>query len=88
MAYLNIFLSEPEYYKNYNYVEIEQFSKVEIEHLKFCKHILNLKSWTPNFMVYGELGRYPLIINVKVRMISFFGKLLNFQNSKLSAKLL
>ena len=39
-------------------------------------------------MVYGELGRYPLIINVKVRMISFLGKLLNFQNSKLSAKLL
>ena len=39
-------------------------------------------------MVYGELGRYPLIINVKVRMISFLGKLFNFQNSKLSAKLL
>ena len=61
---------------------------IEKLHLKFCKHILNLKSSTPNFMVYGELGRYPLIINVKVRMISFWGKLLNFQNSILSSKLL
>ena len=34
------------------------------------------------------LSCYPLIIDVKVRMISFWGKLLNFQNSKLSAKLL
>ena len=39
-------------------------------------------------MVYEELGRYPLIINVKVRMIYFLGKLLYFQNRKLSAKLL
>lgn len=38
-------------------------------------------------MVYGELGRYPLIINIKVRMISFWGKLINSQNSKLSSKL-
>ena len=30
-------------------------------------------------MVYGELGRYPFIINVKVRMISFWGKLLIFR---------
>jgi hypothetical protein len=28
-------------------------------HLKFCKRILNLRLTTPNYMVYGELGRYP-----------------------------
>ena len=39
--------------------------------IKFCKQILNLKYSTPNDMVYGELGRFPLNINVKVRMISF-----------------
>lgn len=53
---------------------------IEKLHLKFCKHILNLSSSTPNYMVYGELGRYPLIINIKVRMISFWGKLINSQN--------
>lgn len=44
---------------------------VEKLHLKVCKHILNLKSSTPNCMDYGEFGRYPLIINVKVCIIAF-----------------
>lgn len=44
-------------------------------HLKFRKHILNMRASTSNFMVYGELGRYPIPINVKVGMISFWGKL-------------
>ena len=26
-------------------------------HLKFCKMILNLKTSTPNYMIYDELGR-------------------------------
>ena len=56
-------------------------------HLKFCKHILNLKPSTPNYMVYGELGRYPITINVKVRMISFWAKLQNSQGKKISSKL-
>ena len=29
-------------------------------HLKFCKILLNLKTSTPSYMVYGELGRYPV----------------------------
>jgi hypothetical protein len=29
-------------------------------HLGFCKRILKVWSSTPNFMVYEELGRYPL----------------------------
>ena len=48
-----------------------QSTLLEKLHLKFCKHILHLKPSTPNFMIYGELGRCPLSINIKVRMISF-----------------
>jgi hypothetical protein len=33
---------------------------LEKVHLKFCKMILNLKTSTPNYMIYGELGRYPV----------------------------
>jgi hypothetical protein len=40
------------------------------------KTILRLKVSTPNFMVYGELGRYPLEIDIKVRMISYWYKLI------------
>ena len=33
-------------------------------HLNFCKYILKLKMSTPDFMVFGELGRYQLSICV------------------------
>jgi hypothetical protein len=55
-------------------------------HLKFCKRILNLRLTTPNYMVYGELGRYPLEISVKLRMVSFWTKLVQSEN-KLSSNL-
>ena len=64
-----------------------QSTLLEKLHLKFCKHILHLKPSTPNFMIYGELGRYPLSINIKVRMISFWCKLVNSQGDKLSSTL-
>jgi hypothetical protein len=35
---------------------------IERLHLKFCK--LHLKSSTPDYMVYGELGRYPISIDI------------------------
>jgi hypothetical protein len=38
-------------------------------------------------MIYGELGRYPLSINIIVRMISFWCKLVNSQEDKLSSTL-
>jgi hypothetical protein len=53
-------------------------------YLKFCKRILNLRLTTPNYMVYGELGRYPLEIRVKLRMVSFWTKLVQSEN-KLSS---
>jgi hypothetical protein len=47
--------------------EVWGFGKNEVlerVHLKFCKILLNLKSSTPNYMVYGELGRYPIDIDM------------------------
>ena len=49
----------------------ENLDIIERLHLKFCKFILRLKSSNPNYMIYGELARYPLYITVKTRMISF-----------------
>jgi hypothetical protein len=42
---------------------------LEKVHLKFCKIILHLKATTPTCMIYGELGRYPLDIDIKLRHI-------------------
>lgn len=48
---------------------------IERVQLKFFKLILNLKKSTPSFMVYGELGAFPLYIDIQTRMVSFWTKL-------------
>ena len=54
---------------------------IERVHLKYCKLLLNLKSSTPNCMMYGELGRYPLYIDIKQRMVSYWTKLITGKES-------
>lgn len=57
---------------------------IEKMHLQYCKRILNLRSSTPNFMVYGEIGRFPVEIIIKLRMATFWNKML-CNNNKLSS---
>ena len=57
---------------------------LEKVHLKFCKMILNLKTSTPNYMIYGELCRYPVEIDIKIRIISFWAKIICGKQSKIS----
>ena len=47
---------------------------IERVQLKFFKHILNLKRSTPSFMIYGELGVFPIYIDIQSRMVSFWTK--------------
>ena len=66
----------------WGYENIDILEKV---HVNFCKLLLNLKTSTPNFMLYGELGRYPLNITVKLKILSFWSKLIDGKQSKLSS---
>lgn len=36
-------------------------------------------------MIYGELGRLPIAIDIKIRMVSYWSKLVNGKQSKLSS---
>ena len=45
---------------------------LERVHLKFCKLLLNLKKSTPSFMVYGELGAFPLDVFIKQRIVNYW----------------
>ena len=70
--------------------EVWGFENVDILeklHLRFSKHLLRLKDSTPNFMVYGELRRYPISIKVKLRIISFWCSLLDGNGQKISSLL-
>ena len=64
----------------------EDISLLERVHLQFLKKVLSVRTTTPNFMVYGETGRYPIEINIKIRMLNFWNKLL-MNNDKLSGML-
>ena len=57
--------------------EIWGYENLQVEriHLKFLKHILQLKRLTPTFMIYCETGRFPMNVNVYSRMISYWVKL-------------
>ena len=50
---------------------------VERMHLKFCKQLLGVKQTTQNDFIYGELGRYPLIVHRQYRIIKFGLKQIN-----------
>ena len=63
----------------------ENITEIERVHLNFCKRILRIRQTTPNFMVYGELGRFPLSVHIRCRMISFWCKLQS--ENKLASKL-
>ena len=54
---------------------------IERVDLKFCKMLLHMKSSTPSFMVYGELGRYPLAIDIKICMVSYWAKFIDGRQS-------
>ena len=68
--------------------EVWGFTNVELierVHLRFCKLLLNLKKSTPNYMVYGELGAYPMNIYIKHRMVNYWTKLINGKDNKFSS---
>ena len=45
--------------------------------LRFYKIVFKLKKSTPNAMIFGELGRYPLDVNMKCRMLCYWYKLIS-----------
>ena len=64
----------------------ENKATIEKLHLQFCKRILGVRSSTPNFMVYGELGRFPLEVHITLKMVCFWHRIASNEN-KLSGKL-
>jgi hypothetical protein len=59
---------------------------IEQINLPFCKKILGVRTSTPNFMVYGELGRYPIELQIKIKMLCFWNKIVG-NHDKLSGKI-
>ena len=62
-------------------------SSVEKVHTEFMKYNLNVKQSTSHDMLYGELGRFPLSLIIKTKIMKFWSNLLLGKPSKLSYRL-
>ena len=54
---------------------------IEKLHLQFCKQILGVHPKASNSAVLGELGRFPLKIEVQIRVIKLWTKILSMPES-------
>ena len=57
---------------------------IENLHNDFLSHIINLRKSTPIYMLHAELGRHPIQIDIKSRMVSFWLSGVHGKESKLS----
>ncbi|MEW8548382.1 MAG: reverse transcriptase family protein, partial [Candidatus Thiodiazotropha sp.] len=70
--------------------EIWGFENVEIierVHTEFLRKITYSKKSTPKYILYAELGRHPLELQIKQKMINYWTRLVTGKTSKLSYKL-
>ena len=65
--------------------DMEILNHLKFFYRKFIKRVLGLDKITPNCIVYGEVGKYPIIHRVYRRMISFWAKISEGKSSKLSS---
>lgn len=56
---------------------------VESAHLFACKRLLCVSDKTPNSMVYGETGRYPLNVDATISCIRYWLKLCKMANTRI-----
>ena len=61
---------------------LTKFQSIESVHLFACKRLLSVSPKSPNTMIYGETGRYPLSIDSALRSIKYWFKLQQMSNTR------
>ena len=63
----------------WGYENLDMFERI---HNKFLRTITKCRKSTPMYMLYGELGRYPISITIKARIIGFWARIITDYSSK------
>lgn len=63
----------------WGYENLELFERI---HNQFLRTITKCRKSTPMYMLYGELGRYPIAITIKTRAISFWARIIHRNSDK------
>ena len=61
----------------------ETLQTIEKVHMYACKRMLGVTPRTPNTLVQGELNRYPLSIDAKLKAVKYWGKLIQLDSTRL-----
>ena len=56
---------------------------IEKVHMMACKRFLGVTLRTPNKIVYGELGRYPLFVNSTLRCLKYWLRVLKIDDIRI-----
>ena len=56
------------------------YSKIESTHLKLLKYSLHVNQRKTNSMIYGEVGRCPLKINILSRLLTYWARIVTNAN--------
>ena len=67
-------------YTNLDYIKWER-SKIEMTHTQFLKRAIGCNFQSSNIMTRGEVGARPLLIDVKIRTISYIKNILERQDA-------
>ena len=65
---------------------IANLDAIEKVHTFALKRFLNVSIRTPNVLVYGEMGRFPLYINMYIRSIKYWLRILKMPEHRLPLK--
>ena len=59
----------------------QEMKNLEKIHLKYLKRTLNVKVSSSNLAIYSELGRFPLDIKVKYKILKYWKRILEFDEN-------
>lgn len=65
--------------EEWEYSNVDIIEKI---HVKFCELLFHLKSSIPSYMIYGELGRVPIIGHIKTRIIAYWLEIIHGKQPK------
>ena len=65
---------------------VNNCDEIERVHLYTLKDFLNVSFRTPNLMVYGDTGRYPLYIGATLRCVKYWLRLTSMDNERYPKK--
>ena len=65
---------------------LDKGTDIEKVHIFAMKRFLHVTSITPNDIVYGELGRYPVYINSYLSCVRYWLKIINMDERRLPKK--